>query len=118
MPGARILRAVVIIETATASTGIAQSAVRQTTAWIAERLAETKAAFDDRANGSLRRLEFLEALSLGMEGKRALWTALRAAAQVRGPDLDYAPLIERAERQGDDVEEQRLRTAAQALRVE
>jgi hypothetical protein len=101
-----------------AQTGIAQSAVRQTTAWIAERLAETKAAFDDRANGSLRRLEFLEALSLGMEGKRALWTALRAAAQVRGPDLDYAPLIERAERQGDDVEEQRLRTAAQALRVE
>jgi hypothetical protein len=49
-----------------AQTGIAQSAVRQTTAWIAERLAETKAAFDDRANGSLRRLEFLEALSLGM----------------------------------------------------
>jgi hypothetical protein len=65
----------------------------------------------------LRLFESLEALSLGIEGKRGLWLAL-AAVSERSPQmrlLDYPELIGRAEAQRRKVEEKRIETAKRAL---
>jgi hypothetical protein len=97
---------------------VTQSATRQAVAWITEKLAELKTRVDDRGDGALQRLELIEGLALGIDGKRALWTALNAAADrvpaLRG--VDYARLIERAEEQRRAVEVRRLEAAADALR--
>jgi hypothetical protein len=93
------------------------STARQTVAWLAEKLSEMKLRLDDRNSGRLRRLEMIEALSLGIEGKRSLWTALQAvAADVPAlQSVDYPRLIERAIDQRRTVEERRLEAAEQAL---
>lgn len=97
--------------------GIAQSHARKATAWIAEKMTEVKLWFDDPANGALRLMEGLEALSLGIEGKRSLWKAL-AAASEDAPWLqvaDYDLLAKRAEEQRSRVEALRLEAAREAL---
>jgi hypothetical protein len=65
----------------------------------------------------LRRLERLEALALGIDGKSALWQALKAAAEL-APELrqmDYEQLVERAQQQRSRVEMLRLQAARVAL---
>jgi hypothetical protein len=62
--------------------------------------------------------ESLEALSLGIEGKKSLWVALSAAAEV-SPELriaDYERLKKRAEEQRNRVEAKRLEVAKAALK--
>src|SRR5258705_6682531 len=59
--------------------GSAPSAIRRAAAWTAEKLAELKVRVDDPSGGLLRRLELIEALAIGIDGKRALWTALQRA---------------------------------------
>ena len=63
------------------------------------------------------RFEDLEMLSLGVEGKLALWTALRHAygddARLHGIDLDA--LSARARSQRRRIEQQRLDAADEAL---
>jgi hypothetical protein len=97
--------------------GITQSATRQAAAWISEKLAALKIRVDDHAGGVLRRLELIEALALGIEGKRALWAALQVGAAgepaLRG--VDYGRLLARADDQRRTVELQRLQEAADAL---
>jgi hypothetical protein len=65
----------------------------------------------------LSRLEELEALSLGVEGKLALWRTLRhthgADPRLAGVDLDE--LIDRAQSQRRRLERQRTSAAAEAL---
>jgi hypothetical protein len=97
--------------------GIAESRPRQAAAWITTKIAELKLRLDDRSDGSLSLFESLEALSLGIEGKQALWNALAAAAAA-APALqgtDYARLKQRAEDQRRRVERQRLDAARAAL---
>src|SRR4051812_37874665 len=60
---------------------ISVSTTRKASGWLSEKLAEAKVHFDDPSDGSLRLLEMLEAIGIGIEGKRALWTALTAAAE-------------------------------------
>jgi hypothetical protein len=99
--------------------GIRQSRPRQAAAWITEKIGELKVRLDDRTNGSLSLLESLEALSLGIEGKHALWDALGVATAV-APALqgtDYARLKQRAEEQRRRVEAQRLEAATHALGI-
>jgi hypothetical protein len=65
----------------------------------------------------LSRLVELELLVLGLEGKRALWTALKAAAGP-GVPLDEARLDRlgaRAEEQQQAIERRRLEAAEAAL---
>jgi hypothetical protein len=72
---------------------------------------------DDKASGSLRLFEGLEALVIGIEGKRALWWALAAASEIV-PELkgvDYDHLAQRAVEQHDQVDERRLVAAKEAL---
>jgi hypothetical protein len=55
---------------------IAQSRTRKVAAWNSEKFTELKLVLDDRKEGALRLLEFWDALSLGIEGKRLLWRTL------------------------------------------
>ena len=97
--------------------GITESRVRKVTSWIAEQVTEAKFEADDETRGTLRRLERLEALAVGIDGKSALWRALNAAAEV-APELrgmDYEHLTERAQQQRSRVEMFRLQAARLAL---
>ncbi len=97
--------------------GISESRVRKVTSWIAEQVTEAKVEADDDTQGALRRLERLEALGIGIDGKSALWWALNAAAEV-APDLrgiDYEHLAQRAQEQRGRVEILRLQAARLAL---
>jgi hypothetical protein len=90
---------------------------RQATAWLTEKLGELKLRIDDPHQGALRRLEALETISLGIEGKRALAHTLAAAAGV-APELDgfdAASMARRAEEQRDVVEPLRLQAAREAF---
>jgi len=96
---------------------VARSSTRRMTAWIAEKITEIKLRVDDPAGGALRLLEALEAVALGIDGKKALWLSLAAAA-VESPGLrllDYDRLEKRAEEQRLRVEEVRLIAAKKAL---
>jgi hypothetical protein len=96
---------------------VAESRARQATAWLAEKMTMVKLRLDDWAGGDFRLFEALEALSLGIEGKRALWVALSDAAAA-APSLrllDYGRLVERAVEQRKRVETLRLETARAAL---
>jgi hypothetical protein len=100
------------------SLGAEQSATRQVTAWFGEKIARVKLRFDDvSGDGSFRLFEALEALSLGIEGKRSLWSALRQVAGT-SPALqgvDYDRLEARAIDQRARVDARRLAEAAAAL---
>ena len=96
---------------------ITESRPRKASAWLTEKVTALKLLVDDPADGDLRLFESLEALSLGIEGKRGLWLALAAVAE-RSPQmrlLDYHELIRRAEAQRSRVEEKRIETAKRAL---
>ena len=62
---------------------ITQSAPRKAAAWLSEKFAEIKVRLDDLHEGSLRRLELWEALSVGIEGKRLLWVSLGSVVDVQ-----------------------------------
>jgi hypothetical protein len=96
---------------------IGESRTRQAVAWLSEKLTELKSRLDDESGGPLRRLELVELLGLGIDGKRALWAALQTAADVTPAlrDADYDRLIRRAEQQRATVETRRLAIGAVAL---
>jgi hypothetical protein len=99
---------------------IGESRTRKASAWLAEKMTELKLRFDDPKGGPLRLFESLEALSLGIEGKRSLWLALAAAAKSQ-PALrivDFERLTQRAQEQRDRVETLRIKTAKEALMFE
>jgi hypothetical protein len=99
---------------------ISESRTRKASAWLTEKFTQLKLRLDDPADGELRLFESLEALSLGIEGKRSLWLALSAAAEV-SPQLriaDYQRLRQRAEEQRERLEAKRLEVAQRALRLE
>lgn len=90
---------------------------RKAVAWLAEKMTELKLRVDDSSGGPLRRLEALETVALGIEGKRALWRTLAALAPVR-PGLrgvDYESLERRAVEQRRRVETLRMDAARAAL---
>lgn len=96
---------------------ISESRTRKASAWFTEKMTELKLRLDDPKDGSLRLFESLEALSLGIEGKRSLWIGLIAAAE-QSPSLrilDYERLEERAQEQRDRVENLRIATAKKTL---
>lgn len=96
---------------------VSQSVPRRASAWVAEKLARLKLQLDDPAAGALRLLESMDAISLGIEGKRELWAALAATAEtdpgLRG--LDYGRLQQRAKDQRSRVEVVRIEAATAAL---
>lgn len=101
------------LEQLAAGLGIAPSPLRAAVAWAGEKMARLKLRLDDPSLRGLHLIESLDALSIGIEGKRLLWAALLAASEtspaLRGPD--YATLMKRADAQRADVEQRRLAAA-------
>lgn len=97
--------------------GVAQSGPRKAMAWLSEKAAQLKLRLDDKTSGALHLLEALEAVATGVEGKKALWLSLAAAAEdVAALRIaDYAALVRRAEDQRCRVEVLRLGAAKAAL---
>jgi hypothetical protein len=99
--------------------GVAPNPVKITAARAAERVGRLKLNGRLLGYSPLSRLEELEAIRIGVEGKLALWRSLR---ETRGADprlegIDLEQLIARAERQRDRLEALRLRAAKDALGV-
>ena len=94
--------------------GVAESTVRKAGAWIVEKLARPKLDLDDAGErGGAGLFLALEALVLGITGKRSLWRALHAASRSV-PELarlDYSGLEKRAIEQCERVEAKRLEIA-------
>jgi hypothetical protein len=95
---------------------IPRDPVKLAGAWTAEKLGRLK--FNGHLVGysPLSRVEELEFLSLGVEGKRLLWALLEALSATDGrlQGFDFGTLIKRAEVQRDELERHRLDAAAAA----
>jgi hypothetical protein len=91
------------------------ASLKKATAAVAEKVAQLK--LRRGAGGGLGTFESLEALALGILGKRALWRALAATteADARLHGLDFGQLAARAESQYDRVEQHRLKAARAVL---
>ena len=96
--------------------GSKENPLKKAGAWLAEKAGRVKLGGTGDP-GELSRLEMLETLGIGMQGRRALWRALRVAAKkhpaIRELDLDL--LERRAVEQHDRVEEWRLEAAREVL---
>jgi hypothetical protein len=107
-----------ILKTLMDDLAIAESTTRALTGWFAEKFARAKAKIDDRSGGALHRLESLEVVALGIDGKLALWTALKAVSEA-APELarvDLNVMAQRARDQRQHIEQLRLQAAEVALR--
>jgi hypothetical protein len=85
-------------------------------AWIAEKLGRLKPNGQLRGYSPLSRLIELEGLYLGIGGKARLWKILDSNFAERLPDVDFAALAERADRQRTEIEELEEEAAKLALR--
>ncbi len=97
---------------------IRRDRLKVTASWVAEKASRLKPNDELFGYSALSRFEELELLSLGVEGKLAMWQALRRThgedPRLRGVDLDE--LIERGRSQRRRLERQRRRAADEALR--
>ncbi|HEX2132277.1 MAG TPA: hypothetical protein VHH15_12015 [Actinophytocola sp.] len=86
-------------------------------AMVAERLGRFKLNGQLRGYSPLSRFEELEILTMGIEGKKQLWTTLRdlAGLATRLPDIDFDELIRRAEDQRAQLEPFRVRAGTEAF---
>jgi hypothetical protein len=97
--------------------GFAGSKPKQVVALAAERLGRLKPNGQLRGYSPLSRVLELEALSVGIAGKLALWQALRRLAgdDERLSRDELSLLVERARRQRAEVEELRLEAVDRAF---
>ncbi len=95
-----------------------EGAIRKAGAWVIEKVGRAKLGYEKDEGGGVEFLQALEALLLGITGKKLLWRSLAAASdemlQLRGPN--YAELETRAITQRDLVEAKRLVAARAAFR--
>jgi hypothetical protein len=97
--------------------GARQDRVKVALGWAAVQAVRVRFAAELLGHAPLSRLEQVEALALGVEGKLALWQALRhthgSDPRLDGIDLDE--LIARARAQRRQLERLRMAAAADAL---
>ena len=97
--------------------GIGEDRVKSALAWAGEKAGRLKLNGEVLSYSPLSRLVELEGLALGIQGKLAMWRALREVSanddRLGGFDLD-AP-IARAERQSRRLEARRRKAAEEAL---
>jgi len=97
--------------------GVADSDVRNASAWLVEKFSRVKLGFSGGDASGLRLLQTLESLALGITGKRLLWRVLHTIRQS-SPVLqrtDFEHLEQRAIEQSNRVEIKRLETAQSVL---
>jgi hypothetical protein len=85
--------------------------------WGSEKLGRLKLNGRLLGYSPLSRVVELEVLSLGVQGKLALWRLLEKLEEERPPpsDVDFAALIARAQSQAGELERYRLRAASDAF---
>jgi hypothetical protein len=98
---------------------VGQDHLKTALAWGAERAGRLKLNGQLLGYSPLSRLEEIEALALGVEGKLALWRALNAThgSDPRLAEVDFAELIDRARAQRRRLERLRVRAADEALAI-
>jgi hypothetical protein len=97
--------------------GATRNPIKGAGAWALEKMGRLKLNGRPFGYSPLSRLEELEALCVGVEAKRALWTALRRARDEGVElDLDLEDLASRAQSQRRRLERYRLEAAAQAFK--
>jgi hypothetical protein len=91
-----------------------ESSVRKAGAWIAETIGQAKIVL---SGDSVGLLQAMEALALGVTGKKLLWRALRTVeaelSQLQG--IDLSRLEQRAADQFERVEKERLHLSREAF---
>ena len=96
--------------------GAEESAIRKAGAWMAEKFSRIKIGDLDDSAGLL---QALEALALGITGKRLLWRSLGTIAPNFAPlqGTDFGELEKRAQDQFEGVETLRLEMAREAFGI-
>jgi hypothetical protein len=100
--------------------GTTRNPIKQATTWLAEQASRAKFGGLTASETGLGTFLALEALSLGVEGKTSLWTALKEVAD-RYPALssmNLDELRERAQAQRDMLERERVAAGRAALQGE
>jgi hypothetical protein len=97
--------------------GVGQDPVKVALGWAAVQAARLRFAADLLGHAPVTRLEEVEALALGVEGKLALWQALRHThdADPRLDGIDFGELISRARSQRRRLEGLRMKAADDAF---
>jgi hypothetical protein len=108
------------LEELIAKLGIKESAVRKAGAWLAEKFSRPKIDLEADSKSELGLFLALEALVLGITGKRSLWRALGAASRALPAlaRLDYSGLEKRAIDQCEKVEARRLEIARSVFKMD
>jgi hypothetical protein len=90
--------------------GLERHPVKEAAGWMLEKVSRVRLNPALTGSHELTRLLETEALALGIEGKQAMWLALKeaAAANPRLAGTDYDRLIERARGQRRTLEPHRL----------
>jgi hypothetical protein len=107
----------VALEELMAHLEVARHPVKAAAGWALERLSRLRLNPVLTGSADLTRLLETEALSLGIEGKLAMWLALKeaAAGDQRLAATDFDRLIERARTQRRTLEPHRLAAAARSF---
>ena len=98
---------------------ITKSAVKQAGGWVLEKLTRIKYSEKVTRSVDISQLFEMETLSLGIEGKLAMWRSLKMVAH-EDPQLsstNFDDLIQRAQQQLDGLERYRQEAAAKAFTV-
>jgi hypothetical protein len=97
--------------------GMPRDRLKEGGAWFAEKAGRLKLNGQVRGYSDLSRVIELEGLLLGVTGKQALWRSLIRAADSdpRLKVVDLEGLLERAERQADELERFRRAAAEKAF---
>ena len=97
--------------------GATQNPSKQVMAWVTEKASRVKLAGLTSSTDEFGTFLGIEALSLGVEGKAALWTTLREMRdhypELQSTDLD--DLLQRAQRQRQVLETERIAAAKRSL---
>jgi hypothetical protein len=102
-----------ILQTLVGRIGASPMAPPQAPAWLAERVARLK--IGGGAGDTLARFESLEVLALGVVAKRCLWRTLDALEIPGLSSTHFSALAERADRQFERFESERVRLAPAAF---
>jgi hypothetical protein len=97
--------------------GTTRNPVKQATTWLAEKVSRAKLGGVTASASGLPTFMALESLSLGVEGKISLWTALKEVVDRYEPlaSVNLDELIGRAHAQRRTLERERLTASRKAL---
>ena len=95
---------------------IGKDRVKVAAGWLTEKVGRLKPNNRLFGYSPLSRQVELEALALGVEGKRRLWQVLRQLEEPRLSEFDFDALLERARSQRERLQERRLAAALDAFK--